>query len=100
MFGETTSLPKVTFTFDGVDYVSHGYIGCQLKSTEWFRVHAGTRRVLRLYDFECTVVEIEVWKTVREGLKIGTLWRITPIAWFDNYVDQVKWFFGKLKDLI
>ena len=83
-----TPWPQVRFMFGGVAYRWSGWFGCQLESYEWRTHPAGTRRRL---DFGAgkPAIELTVFSTKREGLKVRTTWAVSDRGTHEEHTARI-----------
>lgn len=74
----------------GVAYHWNGWGGCQLESSEWRRVPAGTERVLN-FAIGKPKITVTVWKTERKWpfLKVRTLWAVSNRGDIDEHNARI-----------
>lgn len=80
--------PKVVFTLSGHEYWWRGWLGYQLESLEWRTVPAGTVRKL-FFGVGKPILEVTVFSTRREGLKIRTTWAVSDRGTHNEHVARV-----------
>lgn len=84
----------------GVVYRWNGWCGCQLESSEWRRVPAGTSRTL---DFGVgrQAVDVTVWRTERfwPFLKVRTLWAVSASGDLNAHNARVHALKNLLKEM-
>jgi len=79
MFSRNRTWPQVSYWFNGHEYRSTGWFGCQLESWEWTPTTS-------LLGF---TTNIHVVTTHRQGLKVRTTWSINQQGTHEEYHQRI-----------